>query len=252
MTSPVFPIFMDDSQSLVRPEQAELPMDIELGRELFLPEPEQRKRFTAERVALNRERYLAIVSAIAEGIGLRRISRAFHVSHHTVRVILEREPELVATLKKRLARTFAYAAQLTVERCIELLEDDAVDEKGRPLIGPAHFSQLSVSAGIFEDKRGKLEGEASTVIEHRTGGASLDDMRRAAIEIESEISPSVAHSEANLLNPSVNQGCGTMGATLGATLDPQAEKCAELAEGSNGGEGGPSAGGPGRGATDSA
>ncbi|MBK8002309.1 MAG: helix-turn-helix domain-containing protein, partial [Verrucomicrobia bacterium] len=118
------------------------------GRELLLPAEEQRRRFTADMVARNQERYRAIVGAIAEGLGVRQICRAFGVSHHTVQAIRERDPQLVATEKERARGEFRQLVRLASDRLREALENDE--------LAPG---QLPVALGILVDKSLALEGQ---------------------------------------------------------------------------------------------
>lgn len=132
------------------------PSALPAGRELLLPVEEQRHRFTAEQVALNVERYAAIVSAIAEGLGVRQICRAFGVSHHTVLAIREKDPALIATEKERHRGEFRNLVRLAADRLREALEKDELSP-----------SALPVALGILQDKSLALEGMPSMVVSVR-------------------------------------------------------------------------------------
>jgi len=123
------------------------------GRELLMSETEQRKRFTGEHVARNRERYDAIVAALGEGLGVRQIARAFGVSQHTIEAIRERDAALVATLKER---TGAQLRRL-VRMSLEALEEALAQNKIAP-------GQLPVAAGILIDKSLLWDGQATAIV----------------------------------------------------------------------------------------
>lgn len=161
----------EEQQSLF--QRSELPEASELLR---LDEPEARKRFTAEHLLANIEKRDAICRALAEGVGIIRIARAFGVSEHTVMALKEKRPDLVAMEKKQLSGQIGRILRLSAERYEEGL-----------LSGKIAPAQIPVGFGIFADKKAMLDGEASLVIEHRlsTGGSAedfikkLEEMKRA-------------------------------------------------------------------------
>jgi hypothetical protein len=138
-------------------EQSELfdPRELPAGLELLLPREVQEHRFTAERVARNQDRYRSIVEALASGMPVRAIMRAFRVSDHTIQVIRSREPELVATEKRRLGALMLHTAGRCVERFGELLDSGMI--KGQ---------EASVGSGIFTEKALLLAGDATARVEH--------------------------------------------------------------------------------------
>lgn len=167
--------------------------DLGLGRELLLPPEEQAKRYTGEHVARNQERYRQIVAAIAEGIGVRAICRAFSVSHHTVQVIREREAALVATEKERIARGFGRLQWCLLERLTEAVEKDLLP-----------VAQMGVVLGIVSDKKAALESGGVTqriVVEHvnqesvRAKFASLIDVEATTVADHGMQTPTVADPE---------------------------------------------------------
>ena len=115
---------MNQSNIMARAEQGEFfdAVDMPVALELLESPEEQAKRFTGEQVARNRKRYLAIVRALGQNLPVRMICEAFGISHHTVKAIREREPELVATEKQRVARMLGHAARLCVESFIDDLQ----------------------------------------------------------------------------------------------------------------------------------
>lgn len=168
---------------LAQSEQVELfdPDQLPVGRELLLPVAEQRHQFTAERVALNQAKYQAIVGALGEGLGVRTICRAFHVSHHTVFTIRDRESALVATVKEEMSRRCLNIAKMAAERFEEAVANNEISP-----------GQLPVAVGILVDKSLLLAGEVTHRIEVRSG-LDQDAVRKAfealsrPIEVQAEI-----------------------------------------------------------------
>lgn len=159
-------------------DRSELPEASELLR---LDEPDAPKRFTAEHLDANIAKRDAVIRALAEGVGIIRIARAFGLSEHTVMALRDRRPDLVAMEKKQLSGQIGRILKLSAERYEEGL-----------LAGKVAAAQIPVGFGIFADKKAMLDGEASLVIEHRhTSGASADDfikkleeMKRAKVPID--------------------------------------------------------------------
>jgi len=151
---------------------------------MLLPVPEQKHRFTAEKVQKNKERYESIKRAIGCGVPVLTICEIFKVSHHIVGLISAREPDLVASGKKRLASKFRHGAHLALESAIDDIAEGRMPPSSKP-----------VSAGIFTDKSIQLEGEATIVVEHRQAADPAELARQArealarqVIEVE-EVQP---------------------------------------------------------------
>ena len=143
---------MPDTQ----PTEAEQLVLWEAGAELLtLDQDEHAKRYTAEQVSKNREKYRSICRALAEGIGKLRISRAYGVSIHTVLAIANREPALVAAEKRLLSRLYSHILSLSGERYYEALVLNTI---------PA--AQLPIGHGIFSDKKARLDGEPTSLTAH--------------------------------------------------------------------------------------
>lgn len=106
---------------------------------------------TGAGVARDRERYEAIVQAIAECQPRRAIMRAFRVGQHTLDAIEEREARLVATLRDRMATKFKRAAVETLDEFMEQLR--------RGEVPPA---TQWVAAATFTDKMLLLSGAATS------------------------------------------------------------------------------------------
>lgn len=159
------------SDSLLRAEdQASLFNSdaLPVGLDLLLPEDEQRRQFSGEHVARNQERYRLIVKALGQNLPVRMICEAFGVSHHTVKAIREREPDMVATEKQRFSKLLGHAARMSVEGYLDDLQNGKV---------PSNVK--SVSAAIFLDKKALLDGEATSRVEHvRADVPTIEEMRR--------------------------------------------------------------------------
>jgi hypothetical protein len=126
-----------------------------LGHELLTLEEDARSgRSTGERLAKDRARYEGIVRCLAEGIGIRRTARAFHASTQTVMAIRDKEGVSIETQKKELSKLMGHFVRISVERLIEEHEEIPI-------------GQLSVSAGIIQDKKTLLDGDATVRVEER-------------------------------------------------------------------------------------
>lgn len=160
----------------------------EFQEELFAPNclpsgweilPDQQHRFTGERVARNRERYMGIVRALAEGLGVRQIARAFGCSSHTVARVREVADELVATERQHVTRKLGTLIRMSLER----FEEGLVN-------GEIHPSQLPVAVGIFTDKKLLLEGGATSRVEHTNRReVTAEDVSRALASLKSASIP---------------------------------------------------------------
>lgn len=124
-------------------EQLELSMEgMPEGMEIL---PEYEHRHTGEQVARDRARYMGIVSALAEGVGMNRVARMFRVSKHTIMAIREREPRLIATEKVRLGR----ACMATAEMCLDIYRDAVLEGRVKPEQLPIGGVAVMVKANRF-------------------------------------------------------------------------------------------------------
>jgi DNA-binding Lrp family transcriptional regulator len=129
--------------------------------------------FSGVIVERDRELVDSVLAAFTAGIGKRRIARAFGLSPHTVRGIVQRAEASgrIAPYKQRMSARLAQAIELGVEQYIEALEE-----------GKIAPGQIPVGVGILTDKKALLDGEATARVE-RTDGPSVQDvierMRRA-------------------------------------------------------------------------
>lgn len=140
---------------------------------------EKHGEFTAERLMESRPAiYRAIVEGYAQGLGIRQLCRAYSVSHHTVAVVLAREPKAVATLKEGTISTLRTFAKLAADRLLDEVNDIPIQ-------------QLAVPLGISIDKAQLLDGGATSRIEHTETGPTHDDYLKliSGTVIEAEILP---------------------------------------------------------------
>lgn len=253
--------FVTRDLSIARlPEQEELfdASELPQGMELLEPVEKQAKRFTGEMVKRNAARYAAIVGYLGQNISVRTICRSFGVSHHVVKAIRERDPQLVATEKQRFAKLMGHVARMCVETYAEALVE-----------GTVAVQNLPIHAAIFTDKRAQLDGEATQRIEvirrtEHTVEQVLADLK--AIDVTEVVTrqnvpidpPSDVCSEGKVPNPPGNAAVPTMVTTpatssltpipidptatpdLGAEVSPESHLGAEPDGGGGGGpEGGP-------------
>lgn len=122
--------------------------------------------FSGKIVEQDREKVDAVLMAFASGIGKKRIARAFGLSPHTVRGIVQRAEAAgkIAPYKQRMSVRLAQAIELGVEQYIEALEE-----------GKIAPGQIPVGVGILTDKKALLDGEATSRVE-RTDGPSLAEV----------------------------------------------------------------------------
>jgi hypothetical protein len=140
---------------------------------------EKAGEFTAERLMESRPAiYRAIVEGHAQGLGIRQLCRAYSVSHHTVAVVLAREPKAIATLKEGTISTLRTFAKLAADRLLDEVNDIPIQ-------------QLAVPLGISIDKAQLLDGGATSRIEHTETGPTHDDYLKliSGEVIEAEIIP---------------------------------------------------------------
>lgn len=140
---------------------------------------EKAGEFTAERLMESRPAiYRAIVEGHAQGLGIRQLCRAYSVSHHTVAVVLAREPKAIATLKEGTISTLRTFAKLAADRLLDEVNDIPIQ-------------QLAVPLGISIDKAQLLDGGATSRIEHTETGPTHDDYLKliSGEVIEAELVP---------------------------------------------------------------
>lgn len=117
----------------------------------FREELERKGEFTGERLhAADPEKYRAIVAALAEGMGLRAISRAYRVSVNSVRAIKVRETGPIDTEKKEISLRLRQFVAMASDRLVEEVDEIPVDK-------------LPLATAIVIDKIQLLDGEATSI-----------------------------------------------------------------------------------------
>lgn len=156
------PLQIMEEAALAQPSLWPDPDELAMGDKFGVGE------FTGERLAArDPERYRAICSALANGMGIRRIARAYRVSTNTVAVIRGVEGLSIETIKQGLAASCRHGAAMAVERIIE--EMDLIKRESLPIV-----------AGVLIDKAQLLEGQPTQI--HGQADAPRDwDQARQAI-----------------------------------------------------------------------
>ncbi len=122
--------------------------------------------FTGERLFQQRpEVYNAVVQALAEGMGIRQIARAFKVSANTVMSVREREKVVIDTDKERTVANLRALARASSERLLDELESIPIDK-------------LAITMGIAVEKLQLLEGNATARVEHVKPSAGIEAFNR--------------------------------------------------------------------------
>ena len=153
----------DKAHSLLNPREEQLPLisSADMDDELFqeLEGREQAGEFTGARLfAKDPARYEAIVSLLAEGLGVKLIGKILKVSPNTVMAVRDREPEAVDTLKERVAD----GARSVMRLCVEGIRECLLDEVRAKKIGPR---DLAIIFGIMTEKSELLTGGATARLE---------------------------------------------------------------------------------------
>lgn len=147
------------------------------GQELLEDQEELRRRgvFSGKIIDRNISKRDAIVRALAEGIGVNRIAKAFSVSVHTVMALRDRHPDLIAAEKQALSRQFGRLLKLSADRYEEALINDEVSP-----------SQLPVAMGILSDKKALLDGDPTLRVDHgKRNEVTADDVREYLARLKS-------------------------------------------------------------------
>lgn len=198
----------DESLTVVTEDQPELlPIEaMELGAELLLPRQEQVERYTLARVERNQERYRGICAAVAMGLGVKRIAKAFGCSVWTVRKIRQSREADLAPLKKQMGMEMLDLARLSAEELGDRLAEGKI---------PANV--LPIVMGIGTERGLQLLGEATEIKEVRhkvdVSDRLMDDLRaakRAAGEVveAEEVAPAEPSSDGPEPGPSESDSGG--------------------------------------------
>lgn len=155
-------------------EQAEL-IPLELLPDTYSRPEDPTGRSTGERVERDRPQlYASIVAALGEGFGIRQSARAFRIHRDTVAAIRDRESARIGPLKQATARNLRRFAAIASERMLE--EVDTLS----PL-------QLAIATGIAIDKSQLLEGQATSITEHRSADKRIEDLDTVIAELEEPV-----------------------------------------------------------------
>jgi hypothetical protein len=178
----------DNTTSLIKQaeqgekQQLKLFSSAEMPAELFA-EDEAKGTFTGERLfKQDPEKYHMIVSGLAEGMGIRQLARAFHVSPGTIQAVRDREQFSIGTEKERIATNLRNFSRVASERLIEEVDN-------------IPLQSLPVAIGISVEKFQLLEGQATARTEHIHRLPGMEDFNRTlellptAVEVVSETGP---------------------------------------------------------------
>lgn len=108
-------------------------------------------RYSLKIVSEQSDRLDAILRALAEGMPLRQIARAYRVGYYTLTRIQSEFPDKLATEKKRLADDLHSFARMATERIID--EMDSMD-----------IDKLPIAIGIATEKHLLLSGSPTAII----------------------------------------------------------------------------------------
>lgn len=133
---------------------------IELGWEILTVEDDRKAgKFTAELLDKNEGKRNAVVEALAQGMAIRSIAKAYEISVNTVLTAKRRFGAQIETEKQRLGRDCFDVARMAVERMRDEIE--FMPRQSLPII-----------AGIMSEKGLLLTGAPTARIEH-IGGPSV-------------------------------------------------------------------------------
>ncbi len=116
--------------------------------------------------------YRSLVSGIAEGEPTRSLKRRLKVSDGTIAIVRQRESGLIESSRTLLRGLTAIAAQATLEKFLERLDQDKIPD-----------GVLPIACGIFLDKVARDAGEATQTIEVRKS-VSLEQVREELEEMK--------------------------------------------------------------------
>lgn len=130
---------------------------IEAGWEIVTVDADRKAgRFTAALIARNQEKLEAVVEALAQGMSIRRIARAYEISVNTVLTVKRIHGAKIETEKQRLGVACFDVARMAVERIRDEMDD-------------MPKASLPIIAGIMTDKGLLLTGAPTVRIEHTSG-----------------------------------------------------------------------------------
>lgn len=154
---------LDESQYLLFGDGAEL---------LTVDADEKSGKYSGKIIEKNRARVRAIVQSLAMGVGQLKVAKAFGVSVHTVRGIIQRNPELIAIEEKKLSGQLGHAFTVGLEQYTEAI-----------IRGDIPPQLLPVGLGILFDKKQLIDGKPTSISGSVKPGATIEDMKRALAEL---------------------------------------------------------------------
>lgn len=187
---------------------------------LLLPEATQRERFTAERVAKNRELYTCITALLGVGYGCGKVAHMLHVSEHTVRSVRDREASTIAGDKER----FGQECLRTAAKLRTRVESQVDEMSGK---------DAAISLGILTEKGLLLTGSATAIVETKRAvtaadvEAAFEKCRRLAalpVDLPLELPSDCGSDDMGTKAPPIEvlDGTATDLATKAEHLDPAA------------------------------
>ena len=100
------------------------------------------------------------------------MQKELNVSWHTIAAIRTREATVISATKEHIRGLLGVAAQLAIERLIDLMARDKIPP-----------SVMPVATGILIDKHRAMEGEPTQTIEVKKS-VSLEDVRKELSELK--------------------------------------------------------------------
>lgn len=157
---------------------------IEPGWEVLTVEADRAAgKFTAERLAGNAQRRDAVVRALAEGMSIAGVARAFGMSRNTVATAYRRFGPQIEQRKQEVGGQALDVARMAIERI-----RDEIDDMPK--------ASLPIIAGIMIDKAQLLSGAPTVRIEHSSaasGPSGFNDWLGSLVDVTP--STSVASGE---------------------------------------------------------
>ncbi|MHC4616781.1 MAG: hypothetical protein ACYTEQ_03410 [Planctomycetota bacterium] len=148
----------DPDSNLPMAQQLDLVPSPNMPDALFADQ-EKRGEFTGERLAArDPERYQAVMSLLAEGVGVKTIGRILSISPNTVLAVRDREPSAIDTLKNKIANDARSVSHLCVESIRDILTDESRAKK-------VSAKDHAIIFGILTEKSELLRGAATGRVE---------------------------------------------------------------------------------------
>jgi hypothetical protein len=193
---------MESNSLIPSGEQQDLfALPVDLGAEVL--EVQRRWKvgeYNGQRACKDLERYKGIIADYAANVPVRVICRRWHLSHHTLQAIVDREPELIATEKNRASRKLG--------RIINIMADRLEFEAQNIPIG-----SVPLAMAVLIDKKQVYDGEPTQIVSTRKELSadavnrwidSLPEAKRPVLEVgstDSESNGKATNQAGNTENP---------------------------------------------------